>query len=105
MTIPTSEDLLIHILTAIGEFETIRAINVDREARTVTIVRSYEDYCRQCHMGRVQAQAVLTFDEWLATDVGSDDEAYYDSHRVRDLIDQRWEADLVAKRAKGYRYE
>lgn len=99
---------LVHILSVMEDLPgTLRGVTVNHADLTVTFTLSYEDSCRQCHMGRVQGCATLTFDEMLMKDPepDSDGVTYYLSYEVRDLISKRWEEDLAAKRAKGYRYE
>lgn len=111
--ISTPDSILVHLLSVVGEIGDLRRINVNESARTVEFVLSYEDYCHQCHMGRVQGSATLTFDELLKADepyeplVGDEGrgEQWYQTYEVRDLIDKRWETNLATKRAKGYRHE
>ncbi len=106
---PTPDQTLLiqHLLSIMADLPGDLRSLIDH-GDSITFTLSYEDYCRQCHMGRVQADVTVTYAELLGRtepEYEGDTETYWDQWAVCRLIKERWNENLAANRAKGYRYE
>lgn len=111
MKTPTHADTACHVLSVIGGFNPNEGVHWHGDK--VVFARSYRDSCRQCYMGTVKAEAWVTMEEllllgepyWGWSPDATEPEVSYETDKVVELLNRRWDEDIAAKRAKGYRYE